>query len=192
MAVRIATWLQTKGPPVPSGHAVEGSHRPALFSHRFANLMVVSDLGSRTGATMSAQVRLDAVIVTAGRLLASRDIGFDHPLPGVPCVAVIKVAVRATSRSAGRLRLRRLSVLSWTDATVLGCQTSPRIRQKIANATEDAVLCVSSRPHQKGCSSTERRLFLGWSRARPNTGRDIGSGATRIRIDALMFVKGVG
>ena len=46
-----------------------------LFSHRLPNLMVVSDFGSRMGATMSAQVRLDAVIVAAGRFLTSPDIG---------------------------------------------------------------------------------------------------------------------
>jgi hypothetical protein len=67
--------------------------------------MVVSDLGSRMGATMSAQVRLDAVIVAAGRLLAGPDIGFRSPVTGRPvCVAVIEVAVRTALRSAGRLR----------------------------------------------------------------------------------------
>jgi hypothetical protein len=53
-----------------------------LLSHRLPNLTVVSDFGTRMGATMSAQVRLDAVIVAAGRLLTSPDIGFGHPLPG--------------------------------------------------------------------------------------------------------------
>lgn len=43
------------------------------------------------GATMSAQVRLDAVIVAAGRFLTSPDIGFGHPLPGALCVVVIAV-----------------------------------------------------------------------------------------------------
>jgi hypothetical protein len=35
------------------------------------NLVVVSDFGSRMGAAMSAQVRLDAVIVAAGCFLTS-------------------------------------------------------------------------------------------------------------------------
>jgi len=47
-----------------------------LFSHRLPNLMVMSDFGRRMGATMSAQVRPDAVIVAAGRFLASPDIAF--------------------------------------------------------------------------------------------------------------------
>ena len=55
-----------------------------LFSHRLPNLMVVSDFGSRMGATMSAQVRLDAVIVAAGRFLTSPDIGFRSPVTGRP------------------------------------------------------------------------------------------------------------
>jgi hypothetical protein len=73
-----------------------------LFSHRLPNLMVMSDFGRRMGATMSARVRPDAVIVAAGRFLASPDISpFGHPLPGAPCVVVIEVAVRTASRSAG-------------------------------------------------------------------------------------------
>ena len=35
---------------------------------------------------MSAQVRLDAVIVAAGRFLTSLDIGFGHLLPVAPRV----------------------------------------------------------------------------------------------------------
>jgi len=42
---------------------------------------------------MSAQVRLDAVIVAAGRFLTGPGIGFGHPLPGALCVVVIDVAV---------------------------------------------------------------------------------------------------
>ena len=61
---------------------VEGS-TSQLGSHRLPNPMMVSDFGSRMGATMSAQVRLEAVIVAVGcRLLASPDIGFRSPLPG--------------------------------------------------------------------------------------------------------------
>lgn len=55
-----------------------------LFSHRLLNLMVMSDFGSRMGATMSAQVRLDAVIVAVGRFLTSPDIGFRSPVTGRP------------------------------------------------------------------------------------------------------------
>ncbi len=51
-----------------------------LFSHRLLNLMVMSDFGSRMGATMSAQVRLDAVIVAVGRFLTSPDIGLRSPV----------------------------------------------------------------------------------------------------------------
>ena len=58
-----------------------------LFSHRLPNLMVVSDFGSRMGATMSAQVRLDAVIVAAGRFLTSPDIGFRSPVTGCPVLS---------------------------------------------------------------------------------------------------------
>ena len=64
-----------------------------LFSHRLPNLKVMPDFGSRMGATMSAQVRLDAVIVAAGRFLTGPGIGFGHPLPGALCVVVIDVAV---------------------------------------------------------------------------------------------------
>ena len=53
-----------------------------LFSHRLPNLMVVSDFGSRMGATMSAQVRPDAVFVAAVRFLASPDIGFRSSVTG--------------------------------------------------------------------------------------------------------------
>jgi hypothetical protein len=63
--------------------------------------MVVSDFGSRMGATMSAQMRLDAVIVAAGRFLTSLDIGLQPPVTGLPGVVVIAVAVRTASRSAG-------------------------------------------------------------------------------------------
>jgi len=83
-----------------------------LFSHRLPNLMAVSDFRSRMGATMSAHVRLDAVIVAAGRFLTSPDIGFLSPVTGCPvCVVVIDVAVRTASRLAGRPR-RPLSPLS--------------------------------------------------------------------------------
>jgi len=42
---------------------------------------------------MSAQVRLDAVIVAAGCFLTSPDIGFRSPVTGRPvCVVVIGVA----------------------------------------------------------------------------------------------------
>ena len=51
---------------------------------------------------MSAQVRLDAVIVAAGRFLTSLDIGFGYPLPGALRVVVIDVAVRTTSLPAAR------------------------------------------------------------------------------------------
>ena len=48
---------------------------------------------------MSAQVRLDAVIVAAGPFLTSPDIGFRSPVTGRPvCVVVIDVAIR-TARS---------------------------------------------------------------------------------------------
>ncbi len=78
---------------------VEGFPPANLFSHRLSNLMVVSDFGSRMGATMSAQVRLDAVIVAAGPFLTSPDIGFRSPVTGRPvCVVVIDVAIR-TARS---------------------------------------------------------------------------------------------
>ena len=41
---------------------------------------------------MSAQVRLDAVIVAAGRFLTSPDIGFRSPVTGRPvCVARVTV-----------------------------------------------------------------------------------------------------
>ena len=66
---------------------VEGSHPVNLLSHRLPNLMVVPDFGSRMGATMSAQVRRDAVIVAAARFLASPDIGLRSPVTGRPvCV----------------------------------------------------------------------------------------------------------
>jgi deoxyribonuclease V len=42
----------------------------------------------------------------------------------------------------------------------VGCLTSPRIRQKIANATENAVLRASSGPYRRVCFSTERRLHV--------------------------------
>ena len=84
----------------------------SLFSHRLPNLMVVSDFASMMGATMSVQVRLDAVIVAAGRFLTSPDIGFRSPVTGRPVyIVVIDVAVRTASRSAGRPR-RPLSLLS--------------------------------------------------------------------------------
>jgi hypothetical protein len=38
------------------------------------------------GAAVSAQVRLDGVIVAAGRFLASPDIGFRSPVNRAPCV----------------------------------------------------------------------------------------------------------
>ena len=38
------------------------------------------------GATISAQVRLDAVIIAAGRFLTSPDIGLRSPVTGRPCV----------------------------------------------------------------------------------------------------------
>ena len=57
-----------------------------LSSHRLPDLIVVSDFGSRMGAVMSAQVRLDAVIVAAGRFLTSPDIGFRSPVTRAPCV----------------------------------------------------------------------------------------------------------
>jgi hypothetical protein len=76
-----------------------------LFSHPLPNLMVVPDFGNRMGATMSAQVRLDAVIVAAGRFLASPDISFRSSVTRYPvCVVVIEVAVRTASQSAGRPR----------------------------------------------------------------------------------------
>jgi hypothetical protein len=75
-----------------------------LFSRRLPNLVVVSDFGSRMGATMSAQVRLDAVTVAAGRFLASPNIGFQSTVTGRPvCVVVIDAAVRTVSRSASDL-----------------------------------------------------------------------------------------
>ena len=55
-----------------------------LFSYRLPNLMAVSDFGSRMGATMSAQVRLDAVIVAASRFLTGPDIGLRSPVTGRP------------------------------------------------------------------------------------------------------------
>jgi hypothetical protein len=111
-----------------SDEETAGSIRPpglglppaSLFSHRLPHLMVVSDFGSRMGATMSAQLRLDALIVAAGRFLTSPDIGFRLPVTGRLCVVVIDVAVRTASRSAGRPR-RPLSLLSWPGAPVLGC-----------------------------------------------------------------------
>ena len=77
-----------------------------LLSHRLPNLMVVSDFGSRMGATMSAQMRLtlDAVIVAAGRFLTSLDIGLRPHVTWRPGVVVIAVAVRTASRSAGKPR----------------------------------------------------------------------------------------
>jgi hypothetical protein len=96
-----------------SDEETAGSIRPphrgfppaSLFSHRLPNLMVVSDFGSRMGATMSAQLRLDTLIVATGRFLTSPDIGFRSPVAGRPaCVVVIDVAVRTASRSAGRPR----------------------------------------------------------------------------------------
>jgi hypothetical protein len=54
-----------------------------LFSRRLPYLMVVSDFGSRMGATMNAQVRPDAVIVAAGRFLTSPDIGFRSLVTGL-------------------------------------------------------------------------------------------------------------
>ena len=99
---RIARWLRDE--------ETAGSIRPPrrgfppanLFSHRLPNLMVVSDFGSRMGATMSAQVRLDAVIVAAARFLASLDIGLRSPVTGRPvCVVVIGVAVPTVSRVGG-------------------------------------------------------------------------------------------
>lgn len=47
---------------------------------------------------MSAQVRLDAVIIAAGRFLTGPDIGLRYPLPGGLCVVVIDVEVRTVSR----------------------------------------------------------------------------------------------
>jgi hypothetical protein len=38
------------------------------------------------GAAMSAQVRLDTVIVAAGRFLTNPDIGFRSPVTRAPCV----------------------------------------------------------------------------------------------------------
>ena len=38
------------------------------------------------GAAMSAQVRLDTVVVAAGRFPASPDIGLRSPVTGRPCV----------------------------------------------------------------------------------------------------------
>jgi hypothetical protein len=74
-----------------------------LFSHRLPNLMVMSDFGRRMGATMSAQVRPDAVIVAAGRSLASPDIGFRSPVTGRPvCVVVIEVAAALFVRTVIR------------------------------------------------------------------------------------------
>jgi hypothetical protein len=70
-----------------------------LFSHRLPNLMVVSDFGSRMGATMSAQVRLDAVIVAAGRFLTSPDIGFRSPVTGRP------VCCRHSRRGSNRFEV---------------------------------------------------------------------------------------
>jgi len=69
-----------------------------LFSHRLPNLMVMSDSGSRMGATMSAQVRLDAVIVAAGRFLVS---------PDNPVLRASSGPYRRDCSSAERLRARR-------------------------------------------------------------------------------------
>jgi hypothetical protein len=128
-----------------------------LFSHRLPNLMAVPDSGSRLGATMSAQVRIDAVIVTAGRFLTSPDTGFRSPVTRRP------VCCRHSRRGSNRFEvsgatLQTAVILSWPGATVPGCRTSPRIRQKIANATEKAVLRASSGPYRRDCSSAERRI----------------------------------
>ena len=53
---------------------------------------------------MSAQVRLDAMIIAAGRFLTSQASAFGHPLPGGLCVVVIDVEVRTVSRWARRPR----------------------------------------------------------------------------------------
>ena len=65
---------------------------------------------------MSAQVRLDAVIVAASRFLTGPDIvssASGHLLPDAPyvCVVVIDIAVPTASRSAAPPR-RPLSFLS--------------------------------------------------------------------------------
>jgi hypothetical protein len=67
-------------PPVEDFH-------PNLFSHRLPNLMLMLDFGSRMGATMSAQVRLGAVIIAAGRFLTSPDIGHRSPVTGRPVLS---------------------------------------------------------------------------------------------------------
>jgi hypothetical protein len=72
---------------------------------------------------MSAQVRLDAVIVAAGRFLTSPDIGFRSPVTGRP------VRCRHSRRGSNRFEVggatprprRPLSFLSWPGATVPGC-----------------------------------------------------------------------
>jgi hypothetical protein len=69
------------------GHPVESSHPPTCSLVGPSNLMAVSDFGSRMGAAMSTQARLDVVIVAAGRSLNSLDVGFRSPVTGRPvCV----------------------------------------------------------------------------------------------------------
>jgi hypothetical protein len=59
------------------------------------------------GATLSAQVRLEEVIVAAGRFPTSADIGFRSSVTVRTVWVVIDVAVRTASRSAGDPEDRR-------------------------------------------------------------------------------------
>jgi hypothetical protein len=111
------------------------------------------------GATMSAQVRLGAVIVAAERFLTGPDIGFRSPVTGRPvCVVVIDVAFEPLRGLRGET-LQTAVIFVVTRRYSSGLLNFARIRQKMVNATENAVLRALSGPYRRDRSSTDRRLL---------------------------------
>ncbi len=115
--------------------------------------MVVCDFGSRMGATMRAQVRLDAVIVAAGRFMTSPDIGFRPPVNGRP------VCCRHSHRGSNRFEVGGATPQTAVFFVVARRYSSGLLNfaahsQKIANAKENAVLRAPSGPYRRDCSST--------------------------------------
>ena len=118
-----------------------------LFPHRHPNLMVMSDFGSRMGAAMSAQVRLDAVIVAAGRFLTSPDIGYSVTRYRAPC-ACCRPRRRGSNRFAVCGATPQTAVI-----IVVTRRYSSRLLNFAAHSPED-----SQRDRKCRCTRLERTV----------------------------------
>ena len=121
----------------------------------------VSATGSRLITDVESYLRprrLLMVLDNFGQVMA--------PAPNRPNPRLAPGSVRGTAMIPGPLKFskqprRPLSYPSRLRATVPGCSTSPRIRQKIANAAENAVMCACNGPDRRDCSiQNEQRAQL--------------------------------